>query len=115
MYCRVSARGGVQILREISENFSDSKIFEVRLLIQLEGQLWLASYTIVARLMHCHLECGSRAEAKGVPHIRRSSSQHLVKDVIGSFLSRLGADTRLLQQVVRHMTTNNFKLRGGHM
>jgi hypothetical protein len=31
--------------------------------------------------------------------------------VIGSLLGRLGADTRLLQQVVRHMPTNDFKLR----
>ena len=61
----------------------------------------------------CNLESGSRAEAKGVLHISRSSSQHLVEDVVGSLLSRLGADSRLLQQVVRHMPTNYFKLRRG--
>lgn len=59
----------------------------------------------------CNLESGSRAEAEGVPHFSRSSSEHLVEDVVGSLLSRLGADPRLLQQVVRHMPTNHFKLR----
>ena len=71
--------------------------------------MYVAGY--IYRLVHSDLERGPRAEAEGVPHISRGSCQHLVEDVIGALLGRLGTDTRLLQQVVRHMTTNNFKLR----
>ena len=47
-----------------------------------------------------HIEVNGRVQAQGIAHALRGPGQHVVEDMVGAFLSKLRADTRLLQQVV---------------
>lgn len=57
-----------------------------------------------------HIERDFRVQPQRILHLLGSSSQEVVEYMVGPLLGLLGADTRLLQKVVRHMATHHLEL-----
>ena len=60
-----------------------------------------------------HCERSSILQPQSLSHVRGSSGQHAVEDMVVPLLCRLGAYSGLLQEVVRYMTTYHLVLGAG--
>ena len=67
--------------------------------------------TLYRCMVAAHIKGDAILQAQSLPHVRRSSSQHAVEDVVVSLFSRLRTDPGLLQEVVRHIPTHHLMLR----